>query len=37
MPKFTDEQVERAKNVDVRTFLEKTEGYVFQQHGRYLK
>lgn len=37
MPKFTDEQVERAKNVDVRTFLEQTEGYVFQQHGRYLK
>ena len=37
MPKFTDEQVERAKNIDVRTFLEKTEGYVFQQHGRYLK
>ena len=37
MPKYTDEQVERAKNVDVRTFLEQTEGYVFQQHGRYLK
>ncbi|MDE5772190.1 MAG: DUF3991 domain-containing protein, partial [Ruminococcus sp.] len=37
MPKFTDEQVERAKNVDVRTFLEQTEGYTFEGHGRFLK
>lgn len=37
MPKFTEEQVERAKNVDVRTFLEQTEGYTFQQSGKYLK
>lgn len=37
MPKFTDEQIERAKNVDVRTFLEQTEGYTFQRSGKYLK
>lgn len=37
MPKFTDEQIERAKNVDVRTFLEQTEGYTFQKSGKYLK
>lgn len=37
MPKYTDEQVERAKNVDVRTFLEQTEGYSFEGHGRFIK
>ncbi|MCM1008285.1 MAG: DUF3991 domain-containing protein [Ruminococcus flavefaciens] len=37
MPKYTDEQVERAKNTDVRTFLEQTEGYTFQKSGKYLK
>ncbi|MCM1529770.1 MAG: DUF3991 domain-containing protein [Alistipes sp.] len=37
MPKYTDEQVERAKNTDVRTFLEQTEGYTFQRSGKYLK
>lgn len=37
MPKFTDEQIERAKNIDVRTFLEQTEGFIFQQSGKYLK
>lgn len=37
MPKYTDEQIERAKNVDVRTFLEQTEGYTFQRSGKYLK
>lgn len=37
MPKYTDEQVERAKNTDVRTFLEQTEDYTFQKSGKYLK
>ncbi len=37
MPKYTDEQIERAKNTDVRTFLEQTERYTFEGHGRFLK
>ena len=37
MPKYTDEQVERAKNIDVKSFLEQTEGYTFVGHGRYLE
>lgn len=37
MPKYTDEQLQRAKNVDVKEFLEKTEGYTFEGHGRFLK
>lgn len=37
MPKYTDDQIERAKNTDVRTFLEQTEGYTFQKSGKYLK
>ena len=37
MPKYTDEQIQRAKNVDVKEFLEKTEGYTFEGHGKFLK
>lgn len=37
MPKYTYEQIHRAKNIDVRTFLEQTEGYTFEGHGRFLK
>lgn len=37
MPKYTDEQIERAKNADVRSFLEQTEGYSFEGRGRFLK
>ncbi len=37
MPKYSNEQIERAKNVDVRSFLEQVEGFTFQQNGKYLK
>lgn len=37
MPKYTNEQIERAKNADVRSFLEQTEGYVFEGRGRFVK
>lgn len=37
MPKYTEEQIQKAKDIDVRTFLEQTEGYTFKQSGRYLK
>lgn len=38
MPKYTNEQVERAKNVDVKKFLEDTENYIFDSNNaRYVK
>ncbi len=37
MPKYSNEQIERAKNVDVRSFLEQVEGFTFQKNGKYLK
>ena len=37
MPKYSTEQIERAKNVDVRSFLEQVEGFTFQKNGKYLK
>ena len=37
MPKYTEEQIQKAKDIDVRTFLEQFEGYTFKKSGRYLK
>lgn len=37
MPKYTDEQIERAKNIDVVSFLMEKEKYTFTQSGKYMK
>lgn len=37
MPVYTDEQKQRARNVDVADFLKKVEGFTFVRSGKYLK
>ena len=37
MPIYTDEQKQRARNVDVADFLKKVEGFTFVRSGKYLK
>ena len=37
MPKYTDEQIERAQNIDVVSFLMEKEKYTFTQSGKYMK